>query len=244
MRYAGNRGLDHRVIQIAHARVLPNMQATALHFGHYSRAAPVWRPAVNRLLCAVLMPINPNADDNADGHSALVEAIAARRDRAAFGVLFDHFAPRIKSFLMRSGMPAGAAEDLAQDALLTVWRKADQFDRNRAAASAWIFTIARNLRIDSLRRHQRAPLTGLDPSESRDAPDQPDAELLAKERDHRVQAAMQDLSAEQMRVVEMSFFEGKPHGDIARTLSLPLGTVKSRLRLAMKRLRELLVDMS
>ncbi|MGH6682648.1 MAG: sigma-70 family RNA polymerase sigma factor [Pseudolabrys sp.] len=189
------------------------------------------------------MPINRNAD-NPDGHSALVEAIAARRDRAAFCELFDYFAPRIKSFLMRSGVSASAAEDLAQEALLAVWRKADQFDRRRAAASAWIFTIARNLRIDSLRRDRRAALIGLDPSESRDAPDQPDAETLANERDQRVRTATKELSAEQMRVVEMSFFEGKPHADIARSLLLPLGTVKSRLRLAMKRLRELLVDMS
>src|SRR5580704_9288786 len=130
------------VIQIAPARVLPGMRASVLQTRHYAGAAPVWRPAVIRLFCAVLMPIDPKADDNADDHSALVEAIAARRDRAAFGALFDHFAPRIKSFLMRSGLPVSAAEDLAQDALLTVWRKADQFDRKRAAASAWIFTIA------------------------------------------------------------------------------------------------------
>ncbi len=85
----------------------------------------------------------------------LIEAVAAERDREAFTALFDYFAPRIKAFLMRSNTPAALAEELAQEAMLTVWRKAAQFDRTRAGASAWIFTIARNLRIDVARREQR-----------------------------------------------------------------------------------------
>lgn len=154
------------------------------------------------------------------------------------------FAPRVKGFLLRSGLPAAAAEDLAQDTLLTVWRKADQFDRSRAAASTWVFTIARNLRIDSLRREQRIALIGVDPSECPDEPQRPDAATLANERDRRVREAMDELPEEQIQVVELSFFEGKAHGEIAHKLSLPLGTVKSRLRLAMKRLHECLVDLS
>lgn len=176
--------------------------------------------------------------------SALIEAIAARRDRDAYAALFDFFAPRIKTFLLRSGVPAGAAEDIAQDALLAVWRKADQFDRTRAGASAWIFTIARNLRIDSLRRDQRAALISFDPSDSPDGPGQPDDAMLAGEREQRVRDALEHIPAEQAQVVELAFFAGKAHADIARELSLPLGTVKSRLRLAMKRLHEMLVDLS
>jgi RNA polymerase sigma-70 factor (ECF subfamily) len=190
------------------------------------------------------MPADPKTDPNLPDFSALIEAIAQRQDRAAFGTLFDFFAPRIKGFLMRSGLPSGAAEDLAQDALLSVWRKAGQFDATRAEASAWIFAIARNLRIDSFRRDQRASLIAFDPSGDPDEPDRPDAAMLAGERERCVREAMESLPDEQARIVELSFFAGKPHGDIARELGLPLGTVKSRLRLAMKRLRDLLVDLS
>jgi RNA polymerase sigma-70 factor, ECF subfamily len=184
------------------------------------------------------MPVD--AEAAADDLAGLIEAIAERQDRAAFAALFDHFAPRIKGYLMRSNASPGAAEELAQEALLTVWRKAAQFDRSRASASAWVFAIARNLRIDSARREQRAMLLDFDPSEEPDNPVAPDGNMLADERDEQVRQALAQLSAEQARVVRLSFFEGKPHADIADELELPLGTVKSRLRLAMKRLRELL----
>ena len=144
---------------------------------------------------------------------------------------------------MRSGAAADAAEDVAQEALLTVWRKAAYFDPARASASAWIFTIARNLRIDRLRGERRAtlyaPLELVEP----ELPQTPDHALSALERDERVRAALRELSPEQVRVLQLSFFEGRAHGDIAALLNLPLGTVKSRVRLAMGRLRNLLGDL-
>ena len=174
----------------------------------------------------------------------LIEAVAARQDRDAFVALFDHFAPRIKAFLMRSNLPAAAAEELAQEALLTVWRKASQFDRQRAGASSWIFAIARNLRIDSARREMRAKVLDLEANEDSEPPAPPDAELLASEREQRVRAALDHLTDEQRRAVRLSFFDGKAHGDIATELELPLGTVKSRIRLAMNRLRDVLGDLT
>ena len=174
----------------------------------------------------------------------LIEAVAARQDRAAFAALFDHFAPRIKAFLMRGNTPAAAAEELAQEALLTVWRKASQFDRQRAGASSWIFAIARNLRIDSARREMRGKVLDLEANEDAEPLAPPDAELLASEREQRVRAALVHLTDEQLRVVRLSFFDGKAHGDIAAELELPLGTVKSRIRLAMNRLRDVLGDLT
>ncbi len=174
----------------------------------------------------------------------LIEAVAARQDRDAFAALFDHFAPRIKAFLMRTNLPAAGAEELAQEAMLTVWRKAAQFDRARAGASSWIFTIARNLRIDNARRDMRGKVLDREANEDAEQPTPPEAELLAAEREQRVRAALKNLSDEQLRVVRLSFFEGKAHGDIAAELDLPLGTVKSRIRLAMNRLRELLGDLT
>src|SRR4051794_7926301 len=89
--------------------------------------------------------------DNVDWAS-LMRDIAARRDRDAFGTVFSHFAPRVKAMLMKLGTAPELADDLAQEAMLTVWRKADQFDPSSSAVAAWIYTIARNLRIDALRR--------------------------------------------------------------------------------------------
>lgn len=157
--------------------------------------------------------------------------------------VFGYFAPRVKAFLMRRGTPAAAAEELAQETLLAVWNKAALFDAQRAGAAAWIFTIARNLRIDALRRAERARLHEIDDPNARDEPEPPDCIVLAGEREQRIRAALKDLSAEQMRVIELSFFEDKAHGEIADLLGIPLGTVKSRLRLAMNRLRDLLVDL-
>jgi RNA polymerase sigma-70 factor (ECF subfamily) len=172
-----------------------------------------------------------------------IRAIAEKQDRAAFAALFEFYAPRIKAMLTRLGTAADAAEDLAQETLLTVWRKAAYFDPERASAAAWIFTIARNLRIDRLRGDNRAKLYAPYDMVEPEGPDNPDSALNAAERDARVRAALKELSQEQVRVLQLSFFEGRAHGDIAALLDLPLGTVKSRVRLAMARLRNLLGDL-
>src|SRR4029077_4553643 len=171
-----------------------------------------------------------------------IRAIAEKQDRAAFAALFEFYAPRIKAMLTRLGTAADAAEDLVQETLLTVWRKAAYFDPERASAAAWIFTIARNLRIDRLRGDNRAKHYAPYDMVAPEAPDDPDSALNAAERDARVRAALKELSQEQVRVLQLSFFEGRAHGDIGVLLDLPLGTVKSRVRLAMARLRNLLGD--
>ncbi|HEX3505937.1 MAG TPA: sigma-70 family RNA polymerase sigma factor [Xanthobacteraceae bacterium] len=172
----------------------------------------------------------------------LIGAIAERRDRSAFAALFGFYAPRIKTMLMRAGESAEAAEDIAQETLLTIWRKAVQYDPARASASAWVYAIARNLRVDRLRRNQRAQALALYEAVELDATDGPDGPLDAAEIERHVQAALQQLPEEQAAVVRLSFFDGRAHGDIAESLQLPLGTVKSRIRLAMGRLRSLLGD--
>ena len=177
----------------------------------------------------------------------LIRAIAADRDRVAFARLFEYFAPRVKSFMLRSGVAAATAEELAQETMLTVWRKADLFEPASAGAAAWIFTIARNLRIDAHRREQRGGqimACDIDIEFQVDESPQPDAVIVANEIEKRVRAALTELSAEQTRVIELSFFEEKAHAEIAQILGIPLGTVKSRLRLAMKRLRDLLGEFS
>ena len=176
--------------------------------------------------------------------ATLIKAIAERGDRAAFARLFSFYAPRIKTFLIRRGTSAELAEDLAQEALLAVWRKAASFDAGRATASGWIFAIARNLRIDVARREAKTEdfdfFDLVRPQEER----QPDDAILAADGEARVRAAMATLPGEQLEVIRLSYFEGKAHGGIAEALQIPLGTVKSRLRLATRRLRELLEDLA
>ena len=136
---------------------------------------------------------------------------------------------------------------LAQEALLAVWSKAAQFDPASVGAAAWIFTIARNLRIDALRRQKRTPTSDTVEAELEfrlDEGPQPDAGVRASQIEGRVRDALSALPDEQVRVIELSFFQERAHAEIARTLDIPLGTVKSRLRLAMARLRGLLDDFS
>jgi RNA polymerase sigma-70 factor (ECF subfamily) len=166
----------------------------------------------------------------------------ADQDREAFKALFTGFAPRVKTYLLRHGATPAQADDLAQETLLTVWRKASYFDPRRASVAAWLFTIARNLRIDSLRRERATVAYDLDPPERPDDAAPADDELAAAERDTRVREALKILPPEQVEVIRLSFFQDKPHSEIAQDLELPLGTVKSRLRLAMARLKGVLGD--
>jgi RNA polymerase sigma-70 factor, ECF subfamily len=170
--------------------------------------------------------------------SAAVVAVAAARDRSAFQLLFDHFAPRVKGYLMRLGAPGAQAEDLAQEALLAVWRKAALFDPAKASASTWIFTIARNLRIDAIRKERRPELDPDDPSLQPDGERGADESLDWGHAEERLRTALSTLPREQSQIIALSFLAEKPHSLIARELGLPLGTVKSRIRLAMARLRQ------
>jgi len=165
----------------------------------------------------------------------LMRNIAFQQSREAFAELFGHFAPRLKAFLMRYGIPEAQSEDLAQETMIAVWRKADTFDPARAGVSTWIFTIARNKRIDQMRR-ERSAAPPLDVSDEGDPSASGEDLALAAERDAHVRAALASLPQEQAAVVRLSFFLEKPHSEIARELGIPLGTVKSRVRLALARL--------
>lgn len=179
----------------------------------------------------------------AGSFDGLIEAIALRADRAAFAELFAHFAPRLKAYLMRLGSDAATAEEVVQEVMLTIWRKAASFDRQQASASTWIFTIARNRRIDRLRRERRPEFDPNDPALVPDAPEDADRTVWTGQIGGRVRAAIESLPAEQSDLIRRAYFEELSHREIAESSGLPLGTVKSRIRLAMQRLRERMEDL-
>lgn len=177
-----------------------------------------------------------------DRLNELLLRVASAGDREAFNALFAFFAPRIKGYLMRIGAPADLAEDLAQEAMLKVWRKARLFDPAKASASTWIFTIARNLRIDAARRAAKPALDAEDPAFNPEEEPRADVMIERADRDEKIRAAFQSLPPAQYEVVRLHFIEDAPHSEIAERLNLPLGTVKSRLRLAFEKIRKELGD--
>ncbi|MBK1697578.1 sigma-70 family RNA polymerase sigma factor [Rhodovibrio salinarum] len=172
----------------------------------------------------------------------LLDALAAGPDRQAFRRLFAHFAPRVKSYLRRLGAEDQLSEELAQEVMLTVWRRAQLYDRHQAGASTWIFTIARNKRIDAIRRDKRPELDPEDPAIVPEAETPADQQVEASQRQALLRSAVQRLPEAQATLLRLSYFEEKSHSAIAEELDLPLGTVKSRLRLALSRLKTLLED--
>lgn len=173
-----------------------------------------------------------------------VQAVALHGDRQAFARLFTYYAPRIKAYLMRGGCDECQAEELAQESLLVLWRKAAYFDAAQASVGTWLFAVARNLRIDRFRStgtgevpYDEAALQAV----ADDTP-QPDEHLHLAQLCERMLAALQQMPAAQARVLRMCYFEGQPHTRIAGTLDVPLGTVKSRMRAALAFLRRALQD--
>ncbi|MGF7173295.1 RNA polymerase sigma-70 factor (ECF subfamily) [Azospirillum doebereinerae] len=180
--------------------------------------------------------------DTAPNLEDLLVAVGRGRDRLAFGTLFAHFAPRLKTYLRRLGCESGAAEELVQEVMLLVWRRAETYDPVQASASTWVFTIARNKRIDTLRREQRPEIDPNDPALVPEPDEAADRRLEARQSNDRLCAALKDLPPEQAELLRMAYFEDKPHSVISAEHGIPLGTVKSRLRLAMERLRRVLRD--
>lgn len=191
--------------------------------------------------------MTPEPTKRDDNWSGLLQSVAEGRDRRAFAELFAHFAPLVKGFCLAKpvpNQPPTLAEDLVQEVMIKVWQKAESFDPTKASASTWIFTLARNCRIDLLRRsnrHQAQPLESEDIWASED--DATPVLHLQKVRDAKLlKKACDTLPQEQIQVITKVFVEGKTHTEAAEELALPLGTVKSRVRLGLKKLQVIVAD--
>ena len=207
--------------------------AFALIYQEFAPLAPPRQKPLDNVMAFPLLAETPVS------LNSLLTAVAKQRDRAAFAQLFDHFAPRLKSYMQKLGSSAPQAEELVQETMLLVWRRAETFDATKANASTWIYTIARNKRIDVLRRERRPEPDPTDPAfvsgeEGIETP----AENADTERE--LSAAIATLPPEQAELLRLAYYEDKAHSEIAAEKKLPLGTVKSRLRLALEKLRRIL----
>lgn len=196
------------------------------------------RARLQRRMASVIPSGMPTAPASAAApHEQLLVQVGARQDRAAFRTLFEHYAPRLKSYLLKHGAGDALAEEIVQNTFVTIWEKAAQFDPKKAAASTWIFTIARNRRIDAIRREKYIEIDSDNPALERAASDAPDDAYVDSATAEKLRAAIDDLPPEQSALLRMAFFEDKTHQAISDETHIPLGTVKSRLRLAVEKLR-------
>lgn len=173
----------------------------------------------------------------ADPSDTDLMARIAAQDRAAFVLLFERYATRVKAFMMKGGVPHDQADDIAQDVMVSAWRKASSFDPGKATVATWIFAIARNRRIDLIRRQSRPEPDAEDPLFQPDPEPDGVAVVAGQEIQVAMRAGLAALGEDQREVLRAAFYEGLSHGEIAIKLDLPLGTVKSRIRLAFKNLR-------
>ena len=184
-------------------------------------------------------PVAVSAEDLA----RLTARVAAARDREAFAALYDHFAPRLVGWLARTGSTRGVAEEITQEVMTTLWTKAQLFDPAKSSLATWLFRVARNRRIDLTRRDRSGEIDLDDPFFDVEPEASAETGMEVRQRETQVAVALEALPEEQKAMIRLAFFDELSHSEIAERTGLPLGTVKSRIRLAFTRLRERLDDL-
>jgi len=217
------------------------ISATAVPDIPFVRTKPVARVELGRQKKRGRM-IEPAGELTKDEACRLLEAVGREADIESFEKLFRHYGPRVKAYMARLTRDPNVAEELMQEVMITVWNKAGQFEVTRGNAGTWIFTIARNLRIDAYRKNRRPDFDVNDPAFVLEDAKNAESALAERQDASRLKDAMKDLPQEQIQLLTLSFFDDCSHSTIANKLNLPLGTVKSRIRLAFARLRAALED--
>ena len=224
-----NRPLTARIFGVAFA---PRFQ------GRSSGAAEPQSKPEDQMVAKGTHPGDPRS--KAAEFAECIAQIATERSETAFDILFRYFAPRIKSYCLRLGADASSAEEITQEVMVSIWRNAAKFDPSKASPSTWIFTIARNLSIDRFRKSRRPEFDPNDPALVPDDQETPDHLVEQTEIEENVRNVMDSLSANERNVLMLSFYENLSHSEISKQLSLPIGTVKSRIRLAFAKIRSAL----
>lgn len=215
--------------------------AKKMHFNLYDAADNLFKYPMGQKLQDDNSSNDPNLDANTKRdevcYNTLLNNISANKDKDSFIQLFEYFAPRVKSFLMKGGLTPEMADELSQETMLAVWNKAEQFDKSQASASTWIYTIARNKKIDFFRKNARRNITQHDlafsPSEIESADDM----VNFDDQQTKIKQTLKEIPQEQADLIFKAYFEDKTHKDISEETGIPLGTVKSRIRLGLERMR-------
>ena len=177
-----------------------------------------------------------NTDDDL---TLCIELIGKNQDKLAFNSIFRYFAPRLKSFLVKAGSTDSQAEEVIQEVMIAVWTKSSTYDSNKSSVSTWIYTIARNKRIDKIRKEKRHYLSESDEGLEIPVDSTQEKEIFTAQVSNSLKKYMSNLPEEQSKLLKLSYFYNKTHADISAELKIPLGTVKSRIRLALTKMRHL-----
>ncbi len=171
--------------------------------------------------------------------SNCLSEIALHQDKSAFNTIFNYFAPRLKSYLIKVGSTETQAEGVIQEVMIAVWTKASSYDNNKSSVGTWIYTIARNKRIDKIRKDKRHYLSESDEGLEIPVQSTQENEIFSSQVSASLKKQIENLPEDQGKLLKMSYFYDKTHADISEELSIPLGTVKSRIRLALTKMRHL-----
>ncbi len=171
--------------------------------------------------------------------SNYLKDIGESQDKSAFSSIFKYFAPRLKSFFVKLGCSDSQAEEIIQEVMIAVWTKSKTYDGTKSSVSTWIYTIAKNKRIDKIRKEKKHNIVESDESLEIPTASKQEEQLLSTELNEKIQHSLQFLPKEQAELLKLSYFYEKTHTDIAKDLCLPLGTVKSRIRLALSKMKNL-----
>ncbi len=163
--------------------------------------------------------------------------IAANQDREAFSTIFKHFSPRLKSYFLKAGAADNQAEEIIQEVMISVWVKASSYDKKKSSVSTWLYTIARNKRIDKIRKEKRHYMLESDEGLEIPVESTQEEEMMSTQLSKRIDNYMKNLPVEQAKLLKLSYFHEKTHVDISKELNIPLGTVKSRIRLALSKIK-------
>ncbi len=194
---------------------------------------------INNAMKSNNIKIDMCAKNMDDKLSSSLESVGKNQDKEAFNIIFRHFAPRLKSFLTKAGSTETQAEGVIQEVMIAVWTKSKTYDRSKSSVSTWIYTIARNKRIDKLRKEKRHILSESDEGLEVPINSTQENEIFSSQLSNNIKKYMSNLPEEQSKLLKLSYFYDKTHVDISNELKIPLGTVKSRIRLALTKMRHL-----